>query len=200
MEVDQPDWKTAMQTVTKKENFISELSSDNAKYILDNNHQENLVNINKKDLEDYNNAKFEYNNGSKKMQEVNCDYDEAHEIKVENVSTIKDIKNRLIDLDSVEDERATSVGTGDKSELELSRTKNTHKTLQTKIQTLQNEIDKLEMKSSQNRNLDSSLRNENSNSYVRNSNEKLGETDFNLKINTVKLDAYNDNDDFNRDS
>lgn len=52
MEVDQPDWKTAMQTVTKKENFISDLSSDNAKFTLDNNHQDNLVNIIKKDLDD----------------------------------------------------------------------------------------------------------------------------------------------------
>jgi hypothetical protein len=73
MEVDQPDWKTAMQTVTKKENFISDLSSDNAKFNLDNNHQDNLVNIIKKDLEDYNNAKMDYQKLSKSMEEVNCD-------------------------------------------------------------------------------------------------------------------------------
>jgi len=43
MEVDQPDWQTAMKTVTLKENFISTLNSDNAKHNLDNNHQNNII-------------------------------------------------------------------------------------------------------------------------------------------------------------
>jgi len=43
MEVDQPDWQTAMKTVTSKENFISNLNSDNAKHTLDNNHQDNII-------------------------------------------------------------------------------------------------------------------------------------------------------------
>lgn len=43
MEVDQPDWQTAMKTVTQKENFISGLNSDHAKHSLDNNHQTNII-------------------------------------------------------------------------------------------------------------------------------------------------------------
>jgi hypothetical protein len=53
MEVDQPDWQTAMKTVTQKENFISTLNSDNAKHNLDNNHLNNIKKKVKKDLEDY---------------------------------------------------------------------------------------------------------------------------------------------------
>jgi len=53
MEVDQPDWQTAMKTVTQKENFISTLNSDNAKHNLDNNHLNNIIKYVKKDLEDY---------------------------------------------------------------------------------------------------------------------------------------------------
>jgi len=156
MEVDQPDWKTAMQTVTKKENFISDLSSDNAKYTLDNNHQENIVNIIKKDLEDYNNARSEYQKGSKIMEEVDCDYSEAHDLKLNNISLIKDLKNRLLDIDAMEDDRSLNQGQVDRSELEITRIKNTHKTLEAKIKTLTSEIDKLEMKQSQARNIDSS--------------------------------------------
>jgi chromosome segregation ATPase len=72
------------------------------------------------------------------------------------VTVTLDLKNRLVDIDAMEDNMSSNQGQVDRSELEITRIKNTHKTLEAKIQTLQAEIDKLEMKQSQSRHFGSS--------------------------------------------
>lgn len=67
---------------------------------------------------------------------------------MENVNVILDLKNRLLDVDAMEDNEKMSIGSGDKNELEIKRIKGNHKSIESKIHALEKEIQTLESKNS----------------------------------------------------
>jgi hypothetical protein len=65
---------------------------------------------------------------------------------MENVNVVMDLKNRLLDIDEMEDSERITVGTGDKNEFEIKRIKGNQKSIESKIHALEKEIQTLESK------------------------------------------------------
>lgn len=65
---------------------------------------------------------------------------------MENVNVVMELKNRLLDIDEMEDSNNLTIGTGDKNDFEIKRIKGTQKSIESKIHALEKEIQTLESK------------------------------------------------------
>lgn len=65
---------------------------------------------------------------------------------MENVDKILELKNRLLDIDAMEDSEKMTVSSADKNDHELKRIRTNHKAIESKIHALEKEIHTLESK------------------------------------------------------